>query len=649
MSLRPNAPAFVPPTRRDSASSVRSLSAETVETAAGVATASRGAVEEEDGGPSVAATTDGDVDDDDDDADGDVNIVNEKGTSSSSSETEGLRERVKALEGELESARCKNERLSAAAAQAGRLSAALSNVDEDVKRLTNEVERKTEECEEAWALATEREAERDGFAERCESLKEECKAALKKAIATAEELKELKKQNDALDEVRAGKDEELVAGLTARVEELEAAAREAAEERDRRVEEATSSAEARVDALEKALEDAKTSHADEKASLDAGVAALKSELADAKGEAERLRIELDEAVSAPPPPPPEPESTGISEEELEEARSALEEKESQLAATTSALEALGKELEDVKDELRRSSDENRALGAALNDAEAQVLESRKNVDLIVARAEQASKMFTSNASALRMAEARVATAELEVSVARDEAQAAEEQATSARDECARLKSENESLERDLADAKLRSSPLRVGASTDVIEALEAERRARALYQSDARYWRERFESVSAVSASVMTPSEPKRVVLTPLPPNRTPGTALRLAAGLEKSTSKFTNPPASAERPSMTTTTTTTTATTTTATTDNKSTHRTSSIRLDAPDSDDSDDSEDVPISVDRHPFRRPSDEADKSDPPAPPEPAFASTQARPIAKTHDPIAVTRKLASYFQ
>lgn len=235
MSLRPNAPAFVPPTRRDSASSVSSLSAETVDTAAagGVATttaASRGAVEEEDGGPSVAATTDDVGGVDDNNADGDVNIVNEKGTSSSSSsETEGLRERVKALEGELESARCKNERLSAAAAQAGRLSAALSNVDEDVKRLTNEVERKTEECEEAWALATEREAERDGLAERCESLKEECKAALKKAIATAEELKELKKQNDALDEVRAGKDEELVAGLTARVEELEAAAREAAE------------------------------------------------------------------------------------------------------------------------------------------------------------------------------------------------------------------------------------------------------------------------------------------------------------------------------------------------------------------------------------------------------------------------------------
>jgi len=95
--------------------------------------------------------------------------------------------------------------------------------------------------------------------------------------------------------------------------------------------------------------------------------------------------------------------------------------------------------------------------------------------------------------------------------------------------------------------------------------------------------------------------------------------------------------------------TTMTTTTTTTGTTDNKSTHGTSSIRLDAPDSDDSDDSEDVPISVDRHPFRQPSDEADKSEPPAPPEPAFASPQARPIAKTHDPIAVTRKLASYFQ
>ena len=658
MSLRPNAPAFVPPTRKASASSVSSLSAETVETAAvGATAASAGAVKEdahaeEDGGPSVAATTDDDGGVDD--ADG-VGVVDEKGASS---ETDELRERVKALEGELESARSKNERLSAAAAQAGRLSAALSNVDEDVKRLTNEVERKTEECEEAWALATEREAERDGvaaernaLAKRCESLKEECKAALKKAIATAEELKELKKQSDAVDEMRASKDEELVAALTARVEELEAAAREAEEERDRRVEEATSSAEARVGALEKALEDAKTSHADEKASLDAGMAALKSELADAKGEAERLRIELDEAVSAPPPPPPEPESTGISEEELEEARSALEEKESQLAATTSALEALGKELEDVKDELRRSSDEKRALGAALNDAEAQVLESRKNVDLIVARAEQASKMFTSNASALRMAEARVATAELEVSVARDEAQAAEEQATSAQDECARLKAANESLERDLADAKLRSSPLRVGASTDVIEALEAERRARALYQSDARYWRERFESVSAASASVMTPSEPKRVVLTPLPPNRTPGTALRLAAGLEKSTSKLTNPPASAERPSMTTTTTTTTTATATAATDidnNKSTHRTSSIRLDAPDSDDSDDSEDVPISVDRQPFRQPSAKADKSEAPAR-QLAFTATQARPIAKTHDPIAVTRKLASYFQ
>ena len=650
MSLRPNAPAFVPTTRMDSASSVPSATEAATEAASEDAVEEATAGKEEDeeeeeegegggGGPSVDATTDGNEDDDDNDA---VGVAHEK-----ASETEELRERVKALEGELESARSKNERLSAAAAQAGRLSAALSNVDEDVKRLTNEVERKTEECEEAWALATEREAERDSvagerdaLAKRCELLKEECKAALKKAIATSEELKKLKEQCDALDEVQVSKNGELVATLTARVEELEVAVREAEEDRDRRVEEATSSAEARVNALESALEDEKASHADAKASLTAAMDALKSELADAKGKAERLRIELDEAVSATPP---EPESTGggISEEELVEAQNALEERENQLAATTSALEAFKKELEDVKDELRRSSDEKRALGAALNDAEAQVLESRKNVDLIVARAEQASKMFTSNASALRMAEARVATVELEVSVARDEAQSAEEQATSARDECARLKTEIESLERELADAKLRSSPLRVGASTDVIEALEAERRARALYQSDARYWRERFEAISAASASVMTPSaEPKRVVLTPLPPNRTPGTALRLAAGLEKST-KVTNPPASVERP----------PTTTTHSENNKSTPRASSIRLNAPDSDDSDDSEHVPISVDRQPLRQPSAEAKAKavvDSPAP-KPSFTATQAHTIAKTHDPIAVTRKLASYFQ
>ena len=89
------------------------------------------------------------------------------------------------------------ERLKAAAAQAGRLSKAYSNVDEDVKRLTRELEEKTEQCEQAWELATMRESERDdalaAAARERDGLKEDLKAALRKALSTADELSRVKK------------------------------------------------------------------------------------------------------------------------------------------------------------------------------------------------------------------------------------------------------------------------------------------------------------------------------------------------------------------------------------------------------------------------------------------------------------------------
>ena len=66
-----------------------------------------------------------------------------------------------------------------------------------MKRLTRELEEKTEQCEQAWELATMRERERDdaraAAARERDGLKEDLKAALRKALSTADELSRVKK------------------------------------------------------------------------------------------------------------------------------------------------------------------------------------------------------------------------------------------------------------------------------------------------------------------------------------------------------------------------------------------------------------------------------------------------------------------------
>ena len=159
------------------------------------------------------------------------------------------------------------------------------------------------------------------------------------------------------------------------------------------------------------------------------------------------------------------------------------------------------------------------------------MESRKNVDLIVARADKASQIFTENAAALRLADARAATAELEVNVAAE------------RDELQRELDAQKQQQHQLRpispvvasspSAAVSASPSKPAASIDVIEALEHERRARALFQSDARYWRERYEAIAATSSAVLTPLS-AFAPQTARRPN-TPGIALALAAGLPPS------------------------------------------------------------------------------------------------------------------
>ena len=65
-----------------------------------------------------------------------------------------------------------------------------------MKRLTRELEEKTEQCEQAWELATMRESERDdaraAAARERDGLKEDLKAALRKALSTADELNRVK-------------------------------------------------------------------------------------------------------------------------------------------------------------------------------------------------------------------------------------------------------------------------------------------------------------------------------------------------------------------------------------------------------------------------------------------------------------------------
>ncbi|ABO99367.1 predicted protein, partial [Ostreococcus lucimarinus CCE9901] len=203
-------------------------------------------------------------------------------------------------------------------------------------------------------------------------------------------------------------------------------------------------------------------------------------------------------------------------------------------------------LEERADELRRSREKENALSVALSDAEAQLVESRKNVDLIVARADKASQIFTENAAALRLADARAATAELEVNVAEERVKTLEENLdaiAAERDELQRELDAQKQQQHQLRpispvvasspSAAVSASPSKPAASIDVIEALEHERRARALFQSDARYWRERYEAIAATSSAVLTPLS-AFAPQTARRPN-TPGNALALAAGLPPS------------------------------------------------------------------------------------------------------------------
>ena len=135
MTFRVDAPAFVPK-NRSSASVVATNARDDVDagaTAGAGASANANAVTGETTTAVAVTATSGDA-------------SSSSSSSSSSSEVEReLREALEATTRELETTRARGERLKAAAAQAGRLSKAYSNVDEDVKRLTRELEEKTEQ------------------------------------------------------------------------------------------------------------------------------------------------------------------------------------------------------------------------------------------------------------------------------------------------------------------------------------------------------------------------------------------------------------------------------------------------------------------------------------------------------------------------
>ena len=426
-----------------------------------------------------------------------------------------LREALEVKSAALERAEEQLERLKAAAAQAGRMAKAYSNVDEDVKRLERVVREREEECERALDVTRmlegdlERTREREAAATReRDALKEELKATLKKTLAAATELKETK----------AARDEAVKEAVDKARQELAAEMASAATEREASTAAAVSSA---VAAAEAAL---RAAFASERAELEKTCESLRAALAEANAralaaadECENLKTQLDASAPAP-----------NQQEEMDELRRLLREEEENSASVTSSLQQTRAELESVKatlnartEELRRVQESENALGVALSNAEAQIVESRKNVDLVVSRAEAASKIFSENAAALRLSDARAATAELQVSVAEEKAKSLEESLDAALAESDVLSREIEELRAQLVTA--RASPAKSRAPSDVIEALEHERRARALYQSDARYWRERFEaSTLGAAASALTP----RAI--------TPGNALAIAAGLPR-------------------------------------------------------------------------------------------------------------------
>ena len=507
------------------------------------------------------------------------------GAASSSSEVEReLREALEATRRELEASRAQSERLKAAAAQAGRLSKAYSNVDEDVKRLTRELEEKTEQCEQAWELATMRESERDdaraSAARERDGLKEDLKAALRKALSTADELNRVKqsmRENARTSSRAEARVEALESMLRAKEDELAGAetAKSLAEARAEKLEADAASSD---DARASELAELEKSHGDLSAALDAANSRAESAL----GECERLKIELEARASAESRArtseadaaaaiEAHAEEKATLEKTCEELRSALntsnarveeiarerdgfkteleaalskgdlDELRGELDAEREKTTEMTKKYEETKaaldargDDLRRARETESALSAALSDAEAQLVDSRKNVDLIVSRADKASEIFRENAAALRLADARAATAQLEASVAEERVKALEESLREVEEERDACKEELETLKKQPKLVSPTSpiaspSPAKTSAPIDVVEALEHERRARALFQSDARYWRERYESIAnGPGAGTPIPS------FTSTPSARTPGSALAIAAGLPK-------------------------------------------------------------------------------------------------------------------
>ncbi len=494
-----------------------------------------------------------------------------------------LREAVARKTLEIDALKAQCERLKAAAAQSGRLQAAYANVDETEKRLTKELEEKNVELLDAKREAETAQAERVKAEEECakcddglKKMKSELHAALKKALSANEELRTLKMSaNSVKDELEAERDS-LSEALAAKTSECERV-KDELEARINAANTRVKDLEAQVTMVQKQLDDVSLAR-DEYA---ANASALESDVA-------RLREELNDLsnVSSEVSSPDAPKSADFNAE-CESLERIFKAEEAELSELRAALDARS-------EELRVSREKEQALGVALNDAEAQIVESRMNVDLIVARAEKASQLFTENASALRMANAKAATAQVEITVAelrakelQDELGAtlaayeelktkyddaieqcdkaendtnttstnehhlameslerALEDVSRERDilkselgsatlECTNIRSELDGLKIDLAEARTRSSPVKAGASTDVIEALESERRARALYQTDARYWRERYEAlIESSQAPVSSTSTPSRSKTTPIRSGFTPGKALAIAAGI---------------------------------------------------------------------------------------------------------------------
>ena len=290
--------------------------------------------------------------------------------------------------------------------------------------------------------------------------------------------------------------------------------------------EARESAESRARTSEADAAAAMEAHAEEKATLEKTCEELRAALNASNARVEEIARERDgfktelEAAS--------------SKGDLDELRGELDAEREKTTEMTKKYEETKAALDARGDDLRRARDTESALSAALSDAEAQLVDSRKNVDLIVSRADKASEIFRENAAALRLADARAATAQLEASVAEERVEALEESLREVEEERDACKEERDACkkERDACKEELETlqkqpklvsptspiaspSPAKTSAPIDVVEALEHERRARALFQSDARYWRERYESIANGPGSALTPipsfaSTPKR-------------------------------------------------------------------------------------------------------------------------------------------